>query len=73
MAQADKTNQSSRILEQIEDLLEGRSRKDINYYQINGRQLNKIPIADLLKLKAHYTNVVLAQQGQSLFGTVTFE
>ena len=73
MAQADKTNQSSRILEQIEDLLEGRSRRDVNYYQINGRQLNKIPIADLLKLKAHYTNVVLAQQGQSLFGTVTFE
>ena len=73
MAETDKTNQSSRILAQIEDLLEGRSRHDVNYYQINGRQLNKIPIADLLKLKAHYTNVVLAQQGQSLFGTVTFE
>ena len=73
MAETDKTNQSSRILAQIEDLLEGKSLKDVNYYQINGRQLNKIPISDLLKLKAHYTNVVLAQQGQSLFGTVTFE
>lgn len=64
--------QNRRILKQIDDLIEGRSGKDVNYYQINGRALNKMPIRDLLHWKTVYTNLVLGEQGQ-IFGKVTFE
>lgn len=64
--------QNRRILKQIDDLIDGKVDKDVAYYQINGRALNKYPIPDLLRLKTTYTNLVLAEQGK-LFGSVTFE
>lgn len=65
-------SQNRRILKQIDDLIEGKAAKDIQYYQIHGRSLNKMEIKDLLHWKSVYTNLVLAEQGH-IFGSVTFE
>lgn len=64
--------QNRRVLKQIDDLLEGKAAKDVQYYMIQGRQLNKMTVDDLLHWKAIYTNLVLAEQGQA-FGSITFE
>ena len=64
--------QNRRVLAQIDDLIDGKVDKDIQYFMVNGRALNRYPIPDLLHLKSVYTNLVLGEQGQ-LFGTVTIE
>lgn len=64
--------QNRRILQQIDDLLEKKAGKDVQYMQVNGRALNRYSIPDLLKMKTTYTNLVLAEQGK-IFGTVTVE
>ena len=64
--------QNRRILQQIDDLIDGKVDKDVAFFQVNGRSLNRYPIPDLLRLKTTYTNLVLAEQKQ-LFRTVTFE
>ena len=64
--------QNRRVLQQIDDLIDGKTGKDIQYFMVNGRALNRYPIPDLLKLKTTYTNLVLAEQGE-LFGKILFE
>ena len=67
-----KGTQHRKVLKQIDDLLEGKAAKDVQYYMIQGRQLNKMTVPDLLHWKAVYTRLVLAEQGEQ-FGSVTFE
>ena len=64
--------QARRILQKIDDLIDGKADKDVESIEVNGRALNKYSYPDLLKLKATYTNLVLSEQGKQ-FGTVTVE
>ena len=64
--------QNRRMLAAIDALLEGKSVKDIQSYEINNRGLTKMTVAELTRWKAIYTNLVLGEQGQ-LFGSVNFE
>ena len=72
MANRPKGTQNRRILAQINDLLEGKTVKDVQSYEINGRSLNRMPVADLLRLQAEYTRRCLAETGANPFGQVTF-
>jgi hypothetical protein len=49
---------AERTLAVIEAALEGRLDSDIESYQIAGRAVNKIPIADLMKLRGRYAALV---------------
>lgn len=64
--------QNRRTLNAINAVLEGKASKDVQSYQINGRQLYKIPIPELLQLQAVYTQRCLAEQGKSVFSQVRF-
>ena len=68
---APKGTQARRILAQINDLLEGKTKKDVSYYQINGRALNKMSADDLLRLKTVYTQKTIDEQGVNPFRQVT--
>ena len=72
MAAAIKGTQNRRILAQINDLLEGKTVKDVQSYEINGRALNKMPVNDLLRLQAEYTRRCLNETRSRPFGQVTF-
>ena len=50
---ADQTH-AEIMLAKIEAVLEGRITADIENYQIAGRQITKIPIAELLVLRDRY-------------------
>ena len=64
--------QNRRTLAAINDILEGKVDKDIQSYTINGRQLYKMEVDALMKLKTEYTRRCLDENGQPLFGQVTF-
>jgi hypothetical protein len=46
------------MLTAIKAALEGRITSDMEQYQIQGRQITKIPIDDLIKLKIYYEGEV---------------
>jgi hypothetical protein len=50
----DSRGHAERTLAAIEAVLEGRAGRDQESYSINGRTLQRTPIADLLALKRHY-------------------
>ena len=64
--------QNRRTLKAIEDILEGKVAKDIQSYTINGRQLYKMDVDALMKLKTEYTRRCLDDNGQSIFGEIRF-
>ena len=64
--------QNRRTLKAIEDILEGKVDKDIQSYTINGRQLYKMTVDDLMKLKAEYTRRCLDENNQPHFGSIYF-
>ena len=71
--QRPKGSESRRILAKIEAVLSGKVDKDVQQYAINGRMLTKIPIPELLKLKAVYTQKMLNEdRSRNPFGGVTF-
>lgn len=68
----DGRTQNERALENICAVLEKRASQDQQRYTINNRELWRTPIADLLKLKGHYTAAVrrerAAAAGRNSFG-----
>ena len=64
--------QNRRTLKAINDILEGKFNKDIQSYMINGRQLYKMTMEDLMRAKTEYTRRCLDENNQPLFGSVTF-
>lgn len=63
-----KTN-AERTLELIELAIEGRIPKDQESYQIGNRQLTRIPIADLVKMRSQYrAEVAREKRKRSGFG-----
>lgn len=50
----DTRDHAQKVLESIEAVIEGRAGKDQESYQIEGRRLDRTPIADLLRLRLFY-------------------
>lgn len=46
--------------------------KDVQSYEIDGRSLMKIPIPELQRLRAEYTQRCIVEAGGNVFGQVTF-
>lgn len=67
-----KGSQNRRILAAIDKLLEGKAGKDVQSYAINGRQLYKMTVDELLKWKSVYTSLCVNEARGSAFGQVTF-
>lgn len=57
----DLRTHPERVLAAIEAVIEQRASKDQESYTINGRSLNRTPIADLLKLRDKYKDEVKNQ------------
>ncbi len=51
---SDARSHVKRLLDAIEAVLEGRVTKDVESYTIGGRQLTRIPIPELLRLRDKY-------------------
>lgn len=68
----DATTHAERTLAAIEAIIEKRANLDQQKYKINGRELERMPIGDLLKLRSTYRAEVArerrARKGVSLFG-----
>lgn len=58
----DTRSHARRTLEAIEATIEGRASSDVLSYQIAGRSLSKIPIAELLSLRDRYRRDVRAEE-----------
>ena len=54
----DTTTHNERMLAAIEALIEGRTTADVEYYQIAGRALTKIPVKELMAYRAKYAAAV---------------
>lgn len=54
----DTTTHNERMLAAIEALIEGRTTADVEYYQIAGRALTKIPVKELMGYRAKYAAAV---------------
>ncbi|WP_127110394.1 hypothetical protein [Pararhodobacter zhoushanensis] len=68
----DGRSHAERVLVAIEAVIEGRATKDQQAYQINGRSITRMTVADLLLLRSRYRDEVrrqkAARHGQSLLG-----
>lgn len=60
-ASTDARSHARRTLEAIEATLEGRASSATAEYQIAGRSMKYIPVAELLALKSHYQQLVRAE------------
>jgi len=57
-AAGDTTTHNERMLAAIEALIEGRTTSDVEYYQIAGRALTKIPVKELMAYRSKYASAV---------------
>jgi len=75
LALTDGRSHAERALEAINAKLEGRLSKDVEEFQIDGKQVRRIPIPELWKLKARYEDLVRQEQGgaQGFFSSVEVE
>lgn len=62
---ADTRSHARKVLDSIEALIEGRAAKDVEEYTIEGRSLTKMPLDDLMRLRATYRRMVAAEAGRS--------
>jgi hypothetical protein len=69
MAVADTRTHARKVLDALKAVIEGRASKDQMAYTIDGRSLQRMPVADLLAFQAEYERKVakeeLAQAGIS--------
>lgn len=56
----EKREHIEKVLANIEAVIEGRASHDVQSYAIAGQPIGKTPIADLLKLRDHYTSQLIA-------------
>jgi hypothetical protein len=72
-AAVDPRSHARRTLDAINAVMEGRATDDVAAYQINGRSLTKMPIADLIAFQSHYRHLVAAEDKEAAleqgFGT----
>jgi len=61
---ADQRSHNKKCLDAIEAVLLGRASQDVLSYTINGRQLQKTPIADLIKMRDYYTDKVAQEDSE---------
>jgi hypothetical protein len=61
----DDRSFNQRMVDAIEDLLEGRATADVQAYQIGGRQLTKMTVDELEKWRAQYRFRLNREQGKS--------
>lgn len=59
---------NEKMLAAIQAVLQGRALDGIESYSIAGRAVNKIPVAELLKLETHYLQKVHAERNPDTFG-----
>jgi hypothetical protein len=67
----DGRTQNERALDAISAVLEQRASRDQQRYTINNRELWRTPIADLLKLQAHY-RVAVRRERKAKAGNTSF-
>jgi len=65
---ADPRTHAERMLEVIEAVLEGRVDRAVESYTVGGRQVTRMPIAELRKLRAHYKAEVWRQRNPGQLG-----
>lgn len=58
----DFRSHAQRMLDAINQVLEGRITKDVEQYEIDGRSVTRIPILELQKLKRTYSMKVLSEK-----------
>lgn len=64
---ADTRSHAERVLAAIEATLEGRASRDADSYSIEGRSITRMPIADLMRWRAHYqAEVAAARRGGAM-------
>ena len=56
---------ASDMLSKIEAVLEGRIDADVESYQIAGRQITKIPIPELIKMRQYYKSEVAGENAKT--------
>lgn len=61
---------NEKMLAAIQSVLEGRAAADIESYQIAGRAVNKIPVAELVKWHNVYLARVQRERNPHQFGTM---
>lgn len=61
-AAMDPRTQNERILDAINNLIEGRTTSDAQSYKIHGRELVRMPMNELLQWRAEYANLVAAER-----------
>jgi hypothetical protein len=61
-AGADTRSHAKRTLENIEAVIEGRASSSVLNSTVNGTSLQRIPVADLLKLRDYYAQKVLGEE-----------
>lgn len=59
---------NEKMLAAIQSVLQGRATNDIESYQIAGRAVNKIPVAELIKLENVYIAKVRRERNPGQFG-----
>ena len=64
--------ENTRILAQINALLNKRSLKDVQVYEVDGVSLTRMTVEQLFELKNRYTTLVLAEKG-NIFGETLIE
>jgi hypothetical protein len=57
----DVRSHAKTVLDKIEAVIEGRADSDTLSYTVAGRQLQKMPIDDLLKLRTYYYNLYISE------------
>ena len=62
LAPGQAESHAVRMLRAIESVLEGRIPADVEQYAIGGRQITKIPVAELRALRTHYRQEVAARR-----------
>ena len=66
---SEELTQNERILNAINAAIEGRADQDVSSYTIGTRRLDRIPMMELLSLRATYITAVRREKGK-LFGRV---
>lgn len=68
-AAGTQQSHNEKMLAAIQSVLQGRAVSDIESYQIAGRAVNKMPVAELLKLESTYLARVRQERNPGRFGT----
>jgi hypothetical protein len=76
-APVDNRSLAKRIVDAIDAVMEGKATADQAAYQIGNRQLTRIPLPDLMRVREYYARIVAAEdrnrqitKGNSPFGLI---